>query len=83
MQSNEHLFTAQWKVDAKHSDKLINRNFLHWPFESVDPYVLPNGGTEGYVEHSNGMVLSILSDTSKGVDSLWGDCTFIPADWGS
>ena len=18
-----------------------------------------------------------------GVDSLWGDCTFIPADWGS
>ena len=28
-----------------------------------------------------------LRDTAKvsllGVDSLWGDCTFIPADWGS
>ena len=51
-------------MDTKHSDKLINRNFLHWPFESTDPYVLPNEGTEGYVEHSDGMVLSILSDST-------------------
>ena len=25
----------------------------------------------------------ILKVSLHGVDSLWGDCTFIPADWGS
>ena len=64
MRAYEHLFTAQWKIDAKHGSKLINRNFLHWPFESTEPYVLPNEGTEGYIEHPDGMVLGILSNTT-------------------
>jgi hypothetical protein len=36
----------------------------------ISPMAPPNSGPKDKV--------SLL-----GVDSLWGDCTFIPADWGS
>ena len=42
---------------------------------------------ELFCEHVllNGFLFSISLPTKVsllGVDSLWGDCTFIPADWG-
>lgn len=49
-------------MDTKHGNKLINRNqYKEWVYDSTDPYVLPNEGAEGYVEHPNGTVLGILS----------------------
>ena len=52
-------------MDTKHGNKLINRNqYKKWLYDSTDPYVLPNEGATGYVEHPNGMVLGILSNTT-------------------
>ena len=36
------------------------------------------GILEEFLEQKASAKVSLL-----GVDSLWGDCTFIPADWGS
>ena len=49
-------------MDGKHGDTLINRNFLPWTYTNSAPYVLPDEGKEGFIEHPNGTVLSILSD---------------------
>ena len=49
-------------MDGKHGDTLINRNFLPWAYDNTAPYVLPDEGKEGFIEHPNGTVLSILSD---------------------
>ena len=51
-------------------NKLINRNFQSWPYESTsnktatDPYVVPDVGEEGYIQHPNGTVLTLLSDNT-------------------
>ena len=37
-----------------------------------------------YGKMNKAMVARLTGKVSLlGVDSLWGDCTFIPADWGS
>jgi hypothetical protein len=37
----------------------------------------------GYSENRANRRTITLKVSPLGVDSLWGDCTFIPADWGS
>ena len=49
-------------MDGKHGDTLINRNFRPWTYDNTAPYVLPDEGKAGFIEHPNGTVLSILSD---------------------
>lgn len=57
-------------MDRKHGNKLINRNFKNWPYETTiettatNPYVIPNEGEEGYIQHPNGRVLGILSNNT-------------------
>ena len=39
-----------------------------------------------HIPQSMSMCYNLRAETKVsllGVDSLWGDCTFIPADWGS
>ena len=49
-------------MDEKHGSKFINRNFQHWLFENTAPYKLPEAGKEGYIEHPDGKVFSVLSN---------------------
>ena len=37
----------------------------------------------GFVKYCPIVLITKCKVSLLGVDSLWGDCTFIPADWGS
>ena len=55
------------------SDDLKNVNFMQ---------KLKDQGIVSYTDFL--FLTSLLTKVSLlGVDSLWGDCMFIPADWGS
>ena len=48
-----------------------------WPFY-IGSYVLFK-----YLLSPTDVCTYVLKVSLLGVDSLWGDCTFIPVDWGS
>jgi hypothetical protein len=59
------------KVDLWNSEKLLRVVFSTF------------GGQNKHLKNLKSIVGFALELVSKEFESLWGDCRFIPADWGS